>query len=173
MSSRMVQGSLMAVMAVVLSLCASGTASAQPGPEVKKLSYFVGKWQAETDIKPTASSPGGKSSGTEDCEWFANLHVICRGELTSAAGNYRAMRIISYVPLLKQYSQYSVDSLGYAVLSLGQPQGDTWTFTTDLGQAKMRAVMKTSSASYTMTAEYAGADGKYTTTATSKLTRAK
>jgi hypothetical protein len=170
MRSRMVQVTLVAVL---MSVCAFGTASAQPGPEVKKLSYFVGKWNAETEIKPTPSSPGGKASGSEECEWFANLHVVCRTDLTGAAGNYRAMRILSYVPVLKQYSQYSVDSLGYAVLALGQAQGDNWTFTTDLGQAKMRTVMKTTNASYAMTAEYAGPDGKFATTATTRVTRAK
>jgi hypothetical protein len=170
MSSRMVQVSLMAVL---MSVCAFGTALAQPGPEVKKLAYFVGKWTTEIELKATAASPGGKASGTEECEWFANLHVICRAEATSAAGNYRSMRIISYVPLLKQYSHYSVDSLGISVLALGQAQGDNWTFITDLGQAKMRTALKTSSGSYTTTTDYAGADGKFITTALGKMTRAK
>jgi hypothetical protein len=173
MSSRMVRVSRMASMAVLIAVCAFSTASAQPGPEVKKLSYFVGKWQTEVELKATPSSPGGKATGTEDCEWFANLHVVCRADATGAAGNYRSMRIISYVPLLKQYSQYSVDSLGYAVLAFGQTQGDNWTFITDMGQAKLRTVLKTSSGSYATTTEYAGADGKYVTTATGKMTRAK
>ena len=60
------------------------------------------------------------------------------------AGLHRTMRVISYVPALKQYSSYAVDSLGYAVLTLGQIQGNTWTFTTDIPGLKTRTVMKTS-----------------------------
>lgn len=174
MSSRMVHvSSMAAAMTVMMSVCMLGTAYAQPGPEVKKLAYFVGKWQTEIEIKPTPSSAGGKASGTEECEWFANLHVVCRTDTTGAAGSYRGMRVISYIPLLKQYAQYSVDSIGYAVLAMGQVQGDNWTFITDLGSAKVRTTTKGTSASYTTTSEYAGTDGKFVTTATGKSTRAK
>ena len=89
-------------------------ANAQPGPEHKKLDYLVGKWKVELEIKATGTTPASKASGTEECEWFANLHIVCRGEATGAAGLYKEMRTISYVPALKQYASYSVDSLGYA-----------------------------------------------------------
>jgi hypothetical protein len=171
MRTGVVRLALMA-MAIVFGFGASD-AGAQPGPEQKRLDFLVGKWRVESDIKASAASPGGKASGTEDCEWFANLHIVCRSELTGAAGLYRTMRVISYVPALKQYSQYSVDSLGYAVLALGQVQGSTWTFTTDLPGMKFRSTMKTSGDSYSTTAEYAGADGKFVATAAGKATRAK
>lgn len=153
-------------------MCAE-SAHAQPGPEQKKLEYFVGKWKTDVDIKASAASPGGKAAGTEDCEWFANLHIVCRGESTSAAGLYRTMRVISYVPALKGYSQYAVDSLGYAVLSVGQLQGSTWTFTTELPGMKLRTMMKTTGDSYGTTSEYAGADGKFAPTGSGKATRTK
>jgi hypothetical protein len=148
-------------------------AHAQPSPEQKKLEYFVGKWKTDVDIKASAASPGGKASGTEDCEWFANLHVVCRAETTGATGSYRTMRIISYVPTLKAYSQYAVDSYGYAVLSVGQLNGNTWTFTTELPGMKLRSIMKTSNDGYTIASEYAGADGKFSLTGTGKASRAK
>jgi hypothetical protein len=159
--------------AAVVTVSAGGAAYAQPSPEQKKLEYFVGRWKTDTDIKASAASPGGKASGTEDCEWFANLHVVCRAESTGAAGSYRTMRILSYVPALKAYSQYSVDSLGYAVLAAGQVNGDTWTFTTELPGMKLRSTLKTGGAGYSATSEYAGADGKFAVTGTSKAARAK
>jgi hypothetical protein len=159
--------------AAVFAAAATAPAMAQPGPEQKKLDYLVGKWKTEIDVKPSAASPGGKVSGTEECESFANLHVVCKSESTSAAGLYKSMRVISYVAALKQYSQYTVDSLGYAVLSLGAIQGNTWTFTSDLGTMKTRYTMKTSGDSYTMTSEYAGADGKFAPTSTGKATKSK
>jgi hypothetical protein len=149
------------------------TVVAQPGPEQEKLRYWNGKWSVESEIKPSASFAGGKLSGTEDCETFANLHVVCTSELTGPTGLYRSKRTISYVPALKQYAQYTIDSLGYASLAMGSLQGSTWTFTTDLGSAKIRNVTKTSGGSATTTSEYAGADGKWVVTATSKATRAK
>src|SRR5437016_6664998 len=98
---------------------------AQPAPEQKKLEAMVGKWQRGAEFKGASPS---KASGTEDCEWFANLHVVCRSELTGPAGLYRSMRVISYVPAMKQYAVYTVDSLGYAMLTMGTNAGGTWTF---------------------------------------------
>jgi hypothetical protein len=148
-------------------------ASAQPGPEHKKLDYLAGKWKVDLEIKASASAPASKASGTEDCEWFANLHIVCRGEATGAAGLYKNMRTISYVPAMKQYSSYSVDSLGYAVLTMGAINGATWTFNSDIGGYKMRTTMATKKDAYTATSEYAGPDGKWVTTSVLTATRAK
>jgi hypothetical protein len=162
--------------AVFVTLLFAGlpaAANAQPGPEHKKLDYLVGKWKVELEIKASGTTPASKASGTEECEWFANLHIVCRGEATGAAGLYKNMRTISYVPALKQYASYSVDSLGYAVLTMGAISGSNWTFNSDIGGYKMRSVMATKKDDYTATAEYAGADGKWVPTSTIKATRAK
>ena len=148
-------------------------ARAQPAPEQKKLDYFVGKWRLEVDVKASANSPASKASGMEDCELFANTHVVCRSESTGPAGLYKSMRLISYVPTLKQYASYTIDSIGYASLSLGQVHGTTWTFTADYGSAKTRYTMKTAKDSYSAVSEYAGADGKWTTVSAVNSTRAK
>ena len=148
----------------------SSAVFAQPSPEQKKLNAFVGKWQ--TDIEFKGASPS-KASGTEDCEWFSNLHVVCRSELTGPAGLYRSMRLISYVPAMKQYAVYTIDSLGYAALTMGTNAGSTWTFTSGGQGWQTRMVMKVSGNSYTSVADYAGADGKWVTTATSKSSRLK
>ena len=144
-----------------------------PGPEQRKLEYFVGKWRSEVDIKASANSPAAKASGTEDCEWFANTHIVCRSESTGPSGLYKAMRVISYVPAVKQYASYTVDSIGYAVLSLGQLQGSTWTFATEFSGGKTRYTVKTSRDSYTAMSEYAGSDGKWTTLSAINSARAK
>jgi hypothetical protein len=39
------------------------------------------------------------------------------------------MCIISYVPAMKQYAVYTIDSLRYAALTMGTNAGNTWTFT--------------------------------------------
>jgi hypothetical protein len=164
--------------AAIVAACCSLTlmpalAGAQPGPEQKKLEALVGRWRVDVDVKATATTPAAKASGTEDCEWFANLHVVCKSDATGAAGNYRSMRTLSYVPAAKQYASYSIDSLGYAVLTLGQVAGSNWTFTSEVGGYKLRSVIKTSKDGYTATADYAGPDGKWTTTSVITATRAK
>lgn len=148
----------------------SSAVLAQPSPEQKKLNAFVGKWQTEIDFKGASPS---KAAGTEDCEWFSNLHVVCHSELTGPAGLYRSMRLISYVPAMKQYAVYTIDSLGYAALTMGTNASNNWTFTSGGQGWQTRMVMKMSGNSYTSVADYAGADGKWVTTATSKSTRLK
>lgn len=160
-----------AIALIVVSALSIGVRA--QSPEQKPLEYLVGKWTIAGETKATASAPASKASGSETCEWFARAHVVCRAELSGPAGLYTSMRTISYVPALKQYSSYTVDSLGYAVLSLGEIKGNTWTFTTDLGTMKTRATMKTSGNSYAVTSEYAGADGKWITTSTATGTRGK
>ena len=41
-----------------------------PGPEQKKLGYFVGKWTTEGEMKASPMGPGGKITSTDTCEWF-------------------------------------------------------------------------------------------------------
>lgn len=155
----------------LVALTLSGLiASAQVGPEQKKLDAFVGKWR--TDVEFKGASPSN-ASGTEDCEWFANMHVVCRSELTGPAGLYRSMRVISYVPALKQYAVYTVDSLGYAMLTMGTNSGNSWTFSSAGQGWQTRLVMKTSAGGLTSTSDYAGADGKWITTAKAKSTKLK
>ena len=139
----------------------------------KKLDVMVGKWNIELDTKATPLSPANKSSGTEECQWFANRHVVCRSEAKGSAGAYSQMRTLSYVPARKQYAVYTVDSLGSAVVAYGQVSGDTWTFTTDQPSFNVRLTLKVAPDGYTALAELAGADGKFVPLSEVKSTRSK
>ncbi len=162
-----------AAAAACLLALVPAVAAAQPGPDQKKLDAFVGRWRIDLDVKATATTAAGKASGTEDCEWFANLHVVCRTEATGAAGLYRLMRTLSYVPAGKTYASYTIDSLGYAVLTFGQNVAGTWTFSSEAMGFKVRSVVKQTRDGYTATSEFAGADGKWTTASVVTATRAK
>jgi hypothetical protein len=83
------------------------------------------------------------------------------------------MRIVSYVPAMKQYATCTIDRLGYAALTMGTNAGSTWTFASSGQGWQMRLVLKTSGNSYTSVADCAEADGKWVTTATSRSTRRK
>ena len=45
--------------------------TAKPGPEVKKLDYFVGSWMIEGVIGQGAVGAGGKVSSTDTTEWMS------------------------------------------------------------------------------------------------------
>ena len=147
--------------------------AAQTTPDQKKLDVMVGKWSIEVDTKATPLSPANKASGTEECQWFANRHLVCRSDAKGSAGSYSQMRTLSYVPARKQYAVYTVDSLGSAVVAYGQVTGDTWTFTTEQPSFNIRLTLKIAASGYTALAELAGADGKYLPLSEVKATRAK
>ena len=151
-------------------------AAAQTTPDQKKLDVMAGKWTIEIDTKATPLSPPNKASGTEECQWFANRHLVCQSEAKGSAGAYSQMRTLSYVPARKQYAVYTVDSLGSAVVAYGQVAGDTWPFTTDQPSFTIRLTLKIAAGGtggYTALAELAGADGKFLPLSEVKGTRAK
>jgi hypothetical protein len=148
-------------------------AVAQTSPDQKRLDVMVGKWSIEVDTKATPLSPASKASGAEECQWFANRHVVCRSEAKSPTGTYSQMRTLSYLPARKQYVAYTVDSLGTALVAYGQVSGDTWTFTTEQPAFNIRLTLKIAAGAYTALAEFAGADGKYVPLSEVKGTRAK
>lgn len=161
------------VLLIVGLLGAPSLAAAQTSPDQKKLDVMVGQWRIDVDLKATPLAPATKASGTEECTWFAERHVVCRSEAKGPAGTYSQMRTLSYIPARKQYAAYTVDSLGSSLVAYGQVNGDTWTFTTDQPAFNIRLTMKIAAGGYTALAEFAGADGKFLPLSEVKGTRAK
>ena len=109
-------------------LLAQAPAAPQPGPEVKKLEYFAGRWTSTSDFKPGAMGPGGKGSATSNCEWFAGgFYLVCRAEGTTPMGANQSLAILGYNPERKQYTYYAIDNSGMpADVVHGTLTGDTW-----------------------------------------------
>src|SRR5580704_2323068 len=55
---------------VLVTASAWGQMAPKPGPELKKLDYFVGTWTAEGTIAPGPWGAGGKFSSTDTMEWM-------------------------------------------------------------------------------------------------------
>ena len=70
----------MSFRAVLVIILLAGSALAQmpakPGPEVKKLDYFVGTWTAEGTIPPGPWGAGGKFTVTHTNEWIAGNFFV-------------------------------------------------------------------------------------------------
>jgi hypothetical protein len=134
---------------------------------------MVGRWRVEVDLKATPLTQATAVSGTEECEWFADRHVVCRSEAKGPAGAYSQMRTFSYIPGRKEYAVYAIDSLGTALLAYGQASGENWTFTTSQPAFNIRLTLKIASNAYTAVAEYSGPDGKYLPLSEVRGTRTK
>lgn len=170
------QGTLTAVaLFAVLSIAGVEVADAQahhdskPGPEHKRLGFFVGKWRSEGELKPGPMGPGGKFSGTDTCEWFeGGFSVVCRSEGQMPSGPSRSLGILGYNAEEKVYTYYGVDNTAMTMVSVpkGTLKGDTWTYTdegTMGGQSfKTRVTIKQlSPTSQSFLMEMQGPEGKW------------
>jgi hypothetical protein len=164
----------------------AGIASAQPGPpkpgpEHQRLNYFVGKWTAEGDMKPSPMGPGGKFTSTDECSWFeGRFAVVCHSQGKTPIGPSKAIGILSYSPEEKVYTYTGVDNSGMTMTSVprGTVQGDTWTYNDESmmgGQkVKTRVVIKElSPTSYTFKMDMQKPDGTWATMMEAKNTKAK
>ncbi len=160
---------LLTALSIAGAPAASAQAAPKPGPEHKKLGYFVGKWSVAGELKPGPMGPGGKYTATDTCEWFeGGFSVICHSEGKMPGGPSKSMGILSYSTEEKAYTYYGTDNMGMTMATVphGTVQGDTWTYTDEStmgGQkVKSRVVIKeVSPTSHTFKMDFQGPDGKW------------
>lgn len=106
----------------------------KPGPEHQKLSYFVGTWTSDADMKPGPMGPGGKMTMSEDNQWMeGGFFVVIHSNYKSGAmGSGSGIAFMGYDPQEKVYTYDEFNSWGEANHSKGTVDGDTWTWTSDL-----------------------------------------
>lgn len=69
----------------------------EPGPEVRKLGYYVGTWRGEGESKGGPFGPPGKLSSTTTCEWFTGgFQLVCRGEESGPTGTRTFLSLRAY-----------------------------------------------------------------------------
>jgi uncharacterized protein DUF1579 len=92
---------------------------------------FVGKWTAVGDTKPGTMGPGGKTTGTESCEWVsAGFAVLCHVTATvPGMGKLTDVVIMSYDAESKELVFFQVNNWGVIWTCRGTVNGDTWTWT--------------------------------------------
>lgn len=122
---------------VVLLTVASGSAqepapAPKPGPEHEKLTYFVGKWTSEGEVKASAFGPGGKYTFTETCDWLpGKFAILCKSEGNMMGGEIHGLSVMSYDMGEKSYIYFETNNWGENVYSRGSVDGDTWTWTNE------------------------------------------
>jgi len=162
-------------------LCAfAGVAIAQmptPGPEHKKLAYFVGTWKSEAEMKPMGPMPGGKTSSVDRVEILpGGFFTVTHSEGTGPMGALNEMEVMGYDPKEKVYTFDGYNNFGEHEVYTGTVDGDTWTWTgnSDLGDhvVKGRFVVKVVSPTvYTFRFDYSPDGTSWTNVMEGKSTK--
>jgi hypothetical protein len=125
------------VVAMVLSSVATAWSqmAPKPGPEVKKLDYFVGTWTTEATIPQGPWGMGGKFSSTETSEWMdGNFFVVSHSDFKmppELGGDGKETSIMGYDTQENVYIYEAFNSQGHHESSKGTLTGDTWTWTSE------------------------------------------
>jgi hypothetical protein len=104
----------------------------KPGPEVKKLGYFVGSWTSTGEVKQNPFMPAGKMTSTTKCEWFpGGFHVVCHESGKGPMGSMHGLGIMAYNAEDKVYTYGGADSSGMSVAAKGNVDGNNWVYTSE------------------------------------------
>lgn len=166
----------------VLLLIVASVAAAQapqvpkPGPEVKRLQYYVGTWTTVFELKPGPMGSGGKTTAVDRSQWMpGGFFVETRTEGNGTMGVLKGLAIMGYDAVEKVYTYDAFNNFGEADHFKGTVQGDTWTWNSEGMMSgkptKMRFTAKeVSPTMYTMKFEIA-ADSDWTTVMEGKATK--
>lgn len=168
---------VMMVMMVMLVLAAPYLAPGRPqtappkrGPEVLRLGSLVGTWKTDYGEKVTY-------------EWFdGGFSVIGHVENSGPERKSTELRIITYDPDAKTYSQYRITSMspGGTLGTGGTVSGNTWVWPLDNAacgegeSAKCRfTIVEVTPTSFTAKLEVSKGDGPWTVTFATKGVKIK
>jgi len=174
------------VFIVILSLACAALLAAQstigvrsPGPDVKKLDYFAGRWKSEGDMKPGPYTSGGKFSGTGHYEWMpGGFFLLSYTDEISPLGKGTGLAIFGYDRAERVYTYAAYNSRGEAEQAKGVLEGDTWTWSNEqkMGGTVIRGryIIKTlSPTAYNFKFEMAAEGGPWSTIVEGKATKTK
>jgi hypothetical protein len=118
---------------ILLAGCAWAQMPAKPGPEVKKLDYFVGTWTTEGTIAQGPWGAGGKFSSSSTSEWMpGSFFLVSHREFKMPpefGGDGSAITFFGYDTNQNVYTRDEFDSQGRRENSKGTLTGDTWLWT--------------------------------------------
>jgi hypothetical protein len=156
-----------------LSLAQAPRERPKPGPEHKKLEYFVGTWKTEGEIKANKYVPAGKTVSTETCTLGPGgfyTESLAEGQVPTR------LAIIAYDSHAKSYTSYYASSVGLVGVGTGTVEGNTWTWMVEdkyAGKAVKGRTTITMLSPTEYTSKYEMDDGKggYTTFVEGKATK--
>jgi hypothetical protein len=171
---------------VALLALVPGIATAQapagppkPGPEHKRLGYFVGTWHTEGEVKPNPMMPAGKMSSDDVCSWFeGGFAVVCNSTGKSPMGPAKSIGIMGYSLEEKVYTYLGVENSPMAMTTVprGTVKDGAWVYEDESKMGgkivKSRYLMnETTPNSYTFKWQTLGEDGAWQTLVEGKATK--
>ena len=150
-----------------------------PGPEHKKLAYFVGTWNTEGEAKPNPFMPGGTITSRDTCDWFeGGFAVVCHYDGKTPAGPSKGLGILGYSAEEKVYTYYGLDN-GPMIMSSaarGTLENGSWVYNeeTKMGGKPIKSrytIKEASPSSYTFKYEMQKEDGSWLTLIEGKSTK--
>jgi hypothetical protein len=111
----------------------------EPGPEHKRLAYFVGTWDFSGVAKDSPMGKGGPITMKQTCELMeGGFAVVCRAEGKSPMGPTKGAAIAGYDAEKKVYTYTAAESNMPVFTAIGTVKGSTWTWNTDAGMGTQR-----------------------------------
>ena len=145
----------------------------KPGPEHKKLEYFLGTWKTEGEVKANPYMPAGKSVSTQTYTLGPRgffVECLSEGQIPTTHA------ITAYDSHAKLYTTFYASSAGLVGGGTGTVDGNTWTWMVEdsfAGKAVKGRTTITMLSPTESTSKYEMADGKggYTTIVEGKATK--
>lgn len=171
---------LLAVCTILMALTSQAQAPQgppKPGPELKRLAYFVGTWKTTGEMKPGPFGPGGKMTSTDKVEWMkGGFFTVTHSAGMSSMGSGQETSFTGYDPNEKVYTYHAFNSMGEAIAAKGTVTGDTWNWTTEEkaggNTTNIKVTIKeVSKNEYTFKMEFSQNGGAWSTLAESNSTR--
>ena len=130
----------------VTAISAWAQVGTPPGPEVKKLDYFLGAWTTEGTIAQGPWGMGGKFTTSETTGWMpGNFFLQSQTEAKmppEIGGDHKGVLIMGYDTQQNVYTSDRFTSLGRHDASTGTVSGDTWTWTSTPNYGGMEVQVK-------------------------------
>jgi hypothetical protein len=129
----MISKTVLAATFILLVGSAWAQMPSKPGPEVKKLDYFVGSWTTEGTIDQGPWGSGGKFSSTSTDEWMpGGFFLISHRDFHMPAelgGDGSAMAVFGYDTNQNVYTRDEFTNGGQHNPAKATLKDDTWTWT--------------------------------------------
>ncbi len=124
---------ILATALILIAASAWAQMPSAPGPEVKKLDYFVGSWTVDGTIAQGPWGNGGKFSATHTWQWMdGNFFIVDHSDFKLPAelgGDGKGLQITGYDADQNTYTSTEFTSQGRREDSKGTVTADTWIWT--------------------------------------------
>jgi hypothetical protein len=136
------------------------TPQPQVPEEASRLAFWAGTWQEE-------APPGAQPPGTETCEPYGPLNIVCRLNTTDGGGQ---LTVLSYMPAARTFLVFAAHKDGESEVRKVRVAGKTWEWADNPldphGRTTVRVKFtETSPTSYDVTTDVMK-DGKWQSTTT-------